>query len=120
MNSLHPPLNYLLFYRITLTKPKTRSFVNDNCNWKKSRSSWEISFMSKNSFLQISLTIFIHGTEMQLCLQEATGHKYRQALTSLSNIIIHPCWWKDGGRREQERSESFYILQVNNLLVWFK
>lgn len=120
MNGLHPPLNYLLFYRITLIKLKTPSFLNDNCKWKKSCILWKISLMSRNSFLHIPLTFFIHGTEMQLCLQETIGHRYRQTLTSLSNVIIHQCLWKDGGRREKERNESFYIFQVNNLLVWFK
>ena len=45
---------------------------------------------------------------------------FSHALTSLPNVIIHKYLWKDAGRREQEISESLYILQVNNLLVLFK
>lgn len=120
VNNLDSPLNYWISYRITPAKLRTCSFINNNCKWKKSYLSWKTTLISNNSF-QITLAVCIHGTEIQLHQQEATRHFFfYHVLTTLPNVIIHKCLWKDGRRREQERSESFYILLMNNLFVWFK
>lgn len=71
---------------------------------------WKTSLMSNTQFLQFTLTIFIHGTEIQLCQQEAPGHVYRHAFTSLPNVRVYEMMKERGTKKEVNHSISFYIL----------